>query len=781
MSTESGDRGPISELERARRLLSANAIRALAADRWQRRRAWLDWPALAGFVVLLAVLFAPPGSGVIPVPPRDSIATETVRAERDVLVEDRRVTELRRRQAAQSVRPIFNYDPEVYFELGDRVSRAVTAMAERAEAGTLDPGERRAAFAKDLGQPINAAIFSLVEELDRPTDLAVAINFFLNIALDRMVVADRAELPETGGIQVLNLVRDTSRPLHDLGAVLDLKQVQRLMRARAGDAPYGAARIVRTWVLDTALGLARPNLEPDPVTTEERRREARAAVEPAYLRIASGEVLIREGDRVTAAVQERIRMLNKGVEDRTPWAETVAFALLLAGLIALCGFFFRYGRQPFRLGRKEGWLALTVVLLVAVLSIGTFYAGRGLAEGMSFKVGAAAYLPPVALATVLISILVDSRTSLLAGLALAIAVTYRVDGDLWLMTYFIVGVLTGGVAARWCRRRSDLLKAGVAVGGAQALAIPLLFVLGGGGLEAGLVPAIVSAIASGALTAICATGLLPVIEYLFDEATDMRLLEQASADNPLLKQLALRSPGTYYHSVMIGNLAEAAADAVGANALQCRVMALYHDVGKMRRPSYFAENQRDGNIHDRLPPELSARIVFAHVKDGVDIARKHRLGRPILDAITQHQGTTLLRVFHGKALERARETGATVDEAEFRYPGPKPTTRESGILLLADSVEATTRALKSPSPVEVGAEVRRVIRDKVADGQLDDCPLTLADLARIEAAFTRVLTLGVYHSRIEYPPPPAMAPHHDEPETEDRSSDRVPSVVRRPH
>src|SRR5262249_19009238 len=235
-------------------------------------------------------------------------------------------------------------------------------------------------------------------------------------------------------------------------------------------------------------------------------------------------------------------------------------------------------------------------------------------------------------------------------------------------------------------------------------------------------------IVGGGLAAALAMALLPVLESVFNETTDMRLLELAGADRPLLKHLALHSPGTYYHSVVMGNLAEAAGDAIGANALRCPVMALYHDIGKTVRPSYFAENQRGTNIHDRLPPELSARIIFAHIKDGIDIARKHRLGRPIIDAITQHQGTTLLRVFHQRAMERAKAGGTTVDEAEFRYPGPRPRTREAAILLLADAAEAATRALKDPSPAEVQERVGRVIEEKRLDGQLDDCPLTLADL-----------------------------------------------------
>jgi hypothetical protein len=321
----------------------------------------------------------------------------------------------------------------------------------------------------------------------------------------------------------------------------------------------------------------------------------------------------------------------------------------------------------------------------------------------------------------------------------------------------------------------------LAIGAVQAAMVPVVLLLADGSLSFDALVPVAAAFISGLLAATAATGILPVFEHVFEEITDMRLIELASSDNPLLKQLALQSPGTFYHSVMMSNLAEAAGDVIGANGLQCRVMALYHDLGKMLRPSYFAENQRGGNVHDRLPPELSARIIFAHIKDGIDIARKHRLGRPILNAITQHQGTTLLRVFYLKALERAKTTGTTVDEAEFRYPGPRPRTRESGVLLLADSIEAATRALKNPSPADLTDRVHKVVAEKLADGQLDDCELTMRDIARIEAAFVRVLTLGVYHSRIEYPPLPQPA----EPggtkrdDGKDRDSDRQRGVGER--
>ncbi|RJF89553.1 HDIG domain-containing protein [Oleomonas cavernae] len=765
------DPAEASDLVRARALLSATAIRALAEDRWTRWRPWLDAPVFALLVVGLTLIFTPAGQSVRPIPPLDTIASETVRAERAVSVEDKAATDARRAAAAEASLPVFDYDPELYLTLAKRVTEAFEQMAARAREMTLAPAQRRAAFQEALGRPVPQVTFDALERLDSPADAAAAIGYLLNLGLDRMVAGDRGDLPAEGPINVQDLQRDRLEKALVAG-VMDVAQIRRLIQARAGDAPYGSARGVRGFIVDTAIALAAPNLLSNPQKTQTLRAKAAVAVEPVMVRIAVGEVVIREGDRVTKTAQDRLRLLNEGGAQRSALSETLAVGALILGLTLLGGSFFRASRTPSHLGRKQIYMTLSVLAGTALIGIACWYAGRGVAVGLGFPADAATFLPPVAIATVVVALVVDTRTSLLVGIGLALLMAYRVGGDIWVLAHYLVAVLAAGMTARRGRRRSDILKIGLTVAAAQLVLVPIMVVL-----DTTVPPAELSYFAASAvagvvgalLTAAFTTAGLPLLEWIFDETTDMRLLELASADNPLLKQLALRSPGTYYHSVMMANLAETAAEAIGGNGLQCRVMALYHDLGKMERPSYFAENQRGGNIHDRLPPELSARIIFAHIKDGIDIARKHHLGRPVLDAITQHQGTTLLRVFYQRAVERAQATGETVNEAEFRYPGPRPATRESGILMLADTVEAATRALKEPKPADVRERVAKVISEKIADHQLDDCALTMKDLAKVEAAFVRVLTLGVYHTRIEYPP--LMPPVPKKEPTPDRRHD----------
>jgi hypothetical protein len=250
--------------------------------------------------------------------------------------------------------------------------------------------------------------------------------------------------------------------------------------------------------------------------------------------------------------------------------------------------------------------------------------------------------------------------------------------------------------------------------------------------------------------ALLASAVLPPLEYLFDTLTDIKLLELSNMNLPLLKKLAVVAPGTYHHSVVIGTLTEKAAEAIGANALFCRVASYYHDIGKMRQPEYFIENQKAGarNPHDDLEPHMSALVLVGHVTEGIVCAEEQRLPRPLVDAIPQHHGTALMRYFHSRASD-ALDAGE-VDENEFRYPGPKPQTKEAALIMLADGVEARSRLIDEPSPRNLRKMIGEQIREVLDDGQLDECDITLGDLAKVEEAFVDVLS-GMHHSRIEYP------------------------------
>jgi hypothetical protein len=283
-----------------------------------------------------------------------------------------------------------------------------------------------------------------------------------------------------------------------------------------------------------------------------------------------------------------------------------------------------------------------------------------------------------------------------------------------------------------------------------AVLIPLRLIEGDLTIPRGLFDLLMG-IAGGGVVAILVSAFLPFLESLFKVTSDIKLLELADLNHPILRQLVVQAPGTYHHSVIVGNLAEEAADRIGANSLLARVSAYYHDIGKIRKPEYFIENQSGPeNKHDRLAPRMSSLILISHVKDGIELARKYHLPEKIIDFIPQHHGTSLIPYFHNKAKEREVPGHETVEEEDFRYPGPKPQIRETAIVLLADMVEAASRTLTDPHPSRIRSMVKGTINRVFAEGQLEECDLTLRDLNLIAEAFVRILT-GIFHHRVEYP------------------------------
>jgi cyclic-di-AMP phosphodiesterase PgpH len=326
---------------------------------------------------------------------------------------------------------------------------------------------------------------------------------------------------------------------------------------------------------------------------------------------------------------------------------------------------------------------------------------------------------------------------------------------------FLVNGLIASYLVHGARRRSTVIRAGIIVGISQVVSIVLIerFAIGPSPEKYAIL------LMNGFLTCIIVLGVLPIFEYLFRTLTNISLLELADFNHPLLQRMVMEAPGTYHHSLIVGNISEAACRAIGANALLARVGAYYHDIGKMVKPGYFSENQSDDlSKHDNLSPSISKMIIMNHIKEGVDLAQKYRLSPILISFIQQHHGSSLVYYFYRRALEKLEEE-QEVEEEGFRYPGPKPNTKETAIVLLADSVEAATRALRDHSPKKVEEAVHKIINNKFIDRQLDECDLTLNDLEKISEVFIRFLS-GIYHSRAEYPEETRSENNHKKPAKE---------------
>jgi hypothetical protein len=319
-----------------------------------------------------------------------------------------------------------------------------------------------------------------------------------------------------------------------------------------------------------------------------------------------------------------------------------------------------------------------------------------------------------------------------------------------LFLYFVIAGLVAVWGVKNCRRRSALIQAGLAISLANMALLAAFKLLEYPFGFKDLFNGEIFAFSGGLLTGILALGLTPIMEAGFRFSSNIRLLELLNLDQPVLRDLMLMAPGTYHHSLVVGQMVEAAAEAIGASPMLAKAAAYYHDIGKIKKPVYFVENQMDGeNKHEKLAPSLSGLILISHVKDGVDLARKQQLGEAIIDIIQQHHGTSFITYFYHKAKVQAANP-QTVKAEDYRYPGPRPQTKEAGLVLLADQAEAASRTLSDPTPARIQGMVQKIVNNVFADGQLDECELTLRDLHHIAKSFHKILG-GIFHHRIHYP------------------------------
>lgn len=397
-----------------------------------------------------------------------------------------------------------------------------------------------------------------------------------------------------------------------------------------------------------------------------------------------------------------------------------------------------------------------MMLLVSLLIIGTLLLGRffefllyGLHRGLDIAPGTSYFFGiPIPAGAMMITLLFDFH------LAISFSFVMSLVAGLWFndpfySVYVFIGSLTASFCVLRCKRRSTLIKAGLYVSAVNIVTAAIYLILHGKLLSPMAPPTLLFAALSGLSVTAVVSIVLPSIEYLFGLITDVSLVELLDLDQPLMKALMINAPGTYHHSVIVGNLSEAAAEAVGANPLHARVCSYYHDIGKLRMPEYFVENQATGvNKHDKLAPSMSSMILTSHIKEGLELARQYKLPRPVTDIIQQHHGTSLISFFYQKALEQKADPPPV--EENFRYPGPKPQTRVAALVMMADAVEAASRTLIDPTPSRIAAHVEKIINNIYLAGQIDECDLTLRDISEIKRRFTHILT-SIFHKRVEYP------------------------------
>jgi putative nucleotidyltransferase with HDIG domain len=546
-------------------------------------------------------------------------------------------------------------------------------------------------------------------------------------------------------IKVLSKGADEPRPA-EMEEVIVVENAEttlrnRLMRDNLGEFPSDFRR--------TLSSLIARRLEPtltynEPLSLEEEKG-ARAAVGEEIRVITVDEVLLRRDE---VAEPEDIEILKE--ENRVFWSSVNPLAKLrrVAGTALVVSVIIAIGALCItRFGMTS--ISLRGTLALALMCLATVVAARALAAVHL------TYLVPVSAVAIVFAIVSSATFALAATFLLVVLLGITLSYDFAVMLTFLAGSVTAILGSTRIRKRTRLIKVGILIGLVQAVTLwgmwlatqwemlPLRW-------SSSLVRDSAAALFSGIGVGFLLTGALPFIERLFNVVTDISLLELSDQNHPLLRRLVLEAPGTYHHSFIVGSLGEAAAEETDANALLARIGSYYHDIGKVARPDYFVENQAGkASRHDKLAPAMSSLIIISHVKEGLEMAKAQGLPPRIIDFIAQHHGTSLVEYFYQSALSRTNGN-QTVHEGVFRYPGPKPQSKEAAIILLADALEAASRTLSEPSPSRIERFVDEIVAKRLAEGELDESGLTLTEIGRIKQSFSRVLT-GIYHSRIKYP------------------------------
>lgn len=782
------------------RLLKENQLRRLSENVLVQ---FLAFTALISAIVAILAAGVDSRSQTLDESSIGHVATHTIEATRDFsfFEPDLVATNRLREEAARSVPSVYDWQEslggliqsqiqEAFSSMREALGEQARRMLEENDPGRLAEIQARSSSALLLNRtlvntlseqerlrlsyelrseyfdpPLQARIseqdFEVFARAGFPSDVEQALRSIIGSVMNNLIVANprRIEQERDQGIYLRRL-RDRQLLIEyhvtDLsGRFVGLDGVTQLVDQASSSYLVGiASPALRQATVSSAASLVRPNTTYNQSKTLEKREIAREAVAEQIISedFRQGQVIVDRGHILTERHFRIIEEMRDG--DETYQATQILIGIALFSLLFLIVLYI-FGRRNIRVfapDAKDIVFMGTTLLAMLLLTRALTAVSHALAEQFgAIPVEAWYFGIPVAAGGMLIRLVLKSEHAIIFTIVFALLVGIIADSSLFYFAYTVMGSLVGVTTVQQVRHRMALMWSGLAVGGINALAIMGFLLLQGELFQMASLTYILLGFGGGLTAGFFISAVLPVFESVFGYTTDIKLLELANMNHPLLRELIMRAPGSYHHSMMVGSLCEAAAEGIGANSLLARVGAYYHDVGKAKNPQYFAENQKAGeNPHDKLKANMSALIIKAHVKDGLDMARQHRLPPEIQDFIVQHHGTSLIAYFYHKAKQAEDPDIPEVDEKDFRYPGPRPQTRETAICLLADGVEAASRAMPNPSPARLKGLVQNMINRAFTDGQLDECDLTLKDLNKIAESFTRILT-GIYHHRPEYP------------------------------
>ncbi len=702
------------------------------------------------------------------------------KASRDFEVPDDTQTQRRRDEGRARVRPVFDYDSQVESKVKRGVRDAFLGMQELAApwAGKVD-GQRKAGTPpskeeQELLTVLREGRKSFEDTAVLPDDedfevlaqgrfapeLEQAVMTLIELAYRGKLVSSRDELSriDTNGITVRVVGGTTEYEMTTAPpAIFDLREAGAELDRFAsvpGNLLQDSPTPVRRAVLRFARRQLRANLTVNIAETEARRKSAWDSVKPVVISVKKGQRIIGDGELVTESHLLVTRSLRAQTSELDLLQLQLGGAGIVALLIAAAWLFFSASLRQFRPTRRDAaFMGLLAAVLLGALHVWVLVADAVHDRYPAIPIEALHVVFPVAAGAMLVRFVLSESSALFFAIIFSALAGILLGNSL---SFFLFSLVSSMVAADRIARAKDragIFRAGLWTG---ALCFGLVVfsqmaAAKGLGVES-LIAGAFAFVAAAFVLPSLVLALTPLAEGVFGYASDVKLLELANLNHPALKELVLNAPGTYHHSIVMGSLVESAAEAIGANPLLARSCAYYHDIGKGRNPAFFGENQKAENPHDKLAPSMSAVIIKRHVTEGLEMAREYKLPSRVAAAIPEHHGTRLVGFFFHKAQKEleGRDDGKALDESMFRYPGPKPQSRETALVMIADACEAASRSMPEPSTDKLRALVQKMINLIFSEGQLDECDLTLKDLHLIAESFTRTLE-GMYHARPQYP------------------------------
>ncbi len=734
-----------------------------------------EWFWAAVFLLLAFAMFTrqfriqPP-----PSLPMGGVISRDIRAPFDLQIVDKVATDQKRAEARAKVLPVYDWDSGMADALAAQVSASfATARANREEflnflKATPERQKRQQAeeqFLQRLSDTLGGNLPRFALKQFQADGFSVELE---QAVRDMLVQAERRKIYPDGDPIATDdavVIQDIRRPglgwtqKHPAASdIMSLDEAQRLPGAMA-EQLLGIPGQLRGAVEEYVRSLIRPNLTFNSQATSQRQSAAAAQVAPLVVVVKKGQLILKAGEKADESAIQKIDAFQQASRAviNVPLLAALFFLLLL--LLAFTFMYLKTYRKQHRPNLNLFVLVLQITAVFLVVAQAFHVLLLMAAEGGKVRWAEhpehLMFLIPVAAGAILVTLLVDRHIAVVYTLLYSVLFGILMDFSFAMLLYCMLSCFTAIYAAAKLAQRTAQWKASLLVGVVNAALAAGVVVATAGAAVSGwklmVVPACLGFLAAFPLSTMLVSSLLPLFESAFAILTEVRLLELSNMNHPILRRLAIDAPGTYNHSLMMANLSEAAANAIGANALFCRVACYYHDIGKMLYPSYFVENQQPGqNPHDKLQPRISALIVAAHVKEGQAIARQYGLPQAIIDVIPEHHGTRHISYFLDKALTMVDPEKESINESDFTYPGPRPQTREAAIVMLSDAVEAGSRVLKDPSHSRLKALISEMVERVVGENQLADCNLTFKDLAQVQDAFYHIL-LGVFSRRISYP------------------------------